>query len=634
MGILDIFRRKKDYTLTDVSLKAIFQSLNITDGKFVGAARNSMDTWGLYFGKAKFRMYEQRGNEFNEVFNHNGLLLFKRPNPYHHWFYYAYNIPTHWGLFGVAYFRALRNPMGKIVGYQMLYPPLVSRKSINNEYLSYYEYNDGTNTLKIEPKDMIELPYPNPNGDGSYSPILEGVLEEQVIAKYILAYTKKFYEEGGFLGLTFSTTANLSKQDFTKLRDALEERYGKQKNAFKVTLTDNGLVPIKSAYSMKDADVTQLRKDLDRAIYNAFKVGDILVGSAEAANRSNAEAVIYQFTSGVVDPLLSYMDSILTRHIQNEYGDKYTIEHDSLAPKDQEASLKYYESGLKNGWLTIDEVREMERYNKFNFGISNVSTINVGGALIRVDTESQIAKEPNNKTFQTKKLVTDGFATLEVENKTKLRKYFDLQRRRVLDAVKVNFNIEQAFDLASEKDFMYQVLEMQIFRSMEQGAIRMFSSYGLDRTINFVNAQDELNKIFGAIALSNETLKNAFMKASNMTELVDIMNRMYPETIETAGLVMTNASWNYGTLLALKSMGIKSKTWQSIIDEKTRRPEGSHTEDHVTIHNTTIGIDEYFVLPARNGKTDFMLYPSDPSGSPENIINCRCKLSGGENESL
>ena len=622
---MNFFKRlfKKDYQLDNPSVRSLFQSLQIGDDNYISAVRNAIDTWGLYSAKAKFRLYERKNQNSYEIVEHPALTMFKQPNPYHYWFQYAYRLASHFAFFGVAYFKILRNKFGQIIGYQQLLPSLVTRVAENNEYLSYYVYYDGVNRYNIKPEDIIEVQYPNPISDTIGKPIISSILNEITVLKYQIAYTEKFYKEGGFMGLTFTTKANLTTADFKKLREALELRYGKESGSFKIGLMDNDTKPLKSAYSMKDMDIKDIRSQTERSIYNAFKVGDILVGNAEASNRSNADAVIYQFTSGVIDPLLYYLDDVFTRHIQKEYNKNYYIMHDSLAPKDQEANLTFYESGLKNGWLSIDEVRDLEGYNKLNFEITKLPTVNVGGSLIRVDKAVQI--DTQGKMINKKAI--DGFDVLEKNTVAELKRFFELQRRRVLESVKLNFIIERAFSLETENLLMWQVLEMQIFRAMEQGAKRMFSSYGLDRVINRDLLVNEANRIGKSVSLVNTNLLNKFSVAKDYDELVSIMDIEYSGLAEEVGLLATNSSWNYGSYLALKNVGAKEKIWVSTIDERTRRPNGTHLEDHVSIHLTKVGIDEPFVLPSRSGY-DSMMYPCDVSGSPENIINCRCKLGG------
>ena len=68
-----------------------------------------------------------------------------------------------------------------------------------------------------------------------------------------------------------------------------------------------------------------------------------------------------------------------------------------------------------------------------------------------------------------------------------------------------------------------------------------------------------------------------------------------------------------------KAYGIQQKEWLATIDNRTR-------DSHLWLHETRIPIDDMFEVPAAGG-LDYMLYPADPSGSAENVVNCRCTIS-------
>ena len=58
---------------------------------------------------------------------------------------------------------------------------------------------------------------------------------------------------------------------------------------------------------------------------------------------------------------MTYIDDILTKDLaRKDFDEELFIQHDRAALSDVETDLKYYENGLRNGWLTVEEVREWE----------------------------------------------------------------------------------------------------------------------------------------------------------------------------------------------------------------------------------------------------------------------------------
>lgn len=101
----------------------------------------------------------------------------------------------------------------------------------------------------------------------------------------------------------------------------------------------------------------------------------------------------------------------------------------------------------------------------------------------------------------------------------------------------------------------------------------------------------------------------------------DMQNRMQTMSREsamrTARTAVTSAQ-NAGRQDAdqeLEEMGaIIEKTWQATDDDRTR-------ESHADADGQTVPVDEPFIVGGEE-----MMYPADPSGSPENTYNCRCTM--------
>jgi len=83
---------------------------------------------------------------------------------------------------------------------------------------------------------------------------------------------------------------------------------------------------------------------------------------------------------------------------------------------------------------------------------------------------------------------------------------------------------------------------------------------------------------------------------------------------------------NYGAMQAAKKSGFKlEKEWIAAKDIRTRfipRDEFSHR----AMDGKTAQMDEYFLVPNRNGSHDKLMQPCDPAGAPGDVIQCRCTV--------
>ena len=137
-------------------------------------------------------------------------------------------------------------------------------------------------------------------------------------------------------------------------------------------------------------------------------------------------------------------------------------------------------------------------------------------------------------------------------------------------------------------------------------------------------------KIYGLqhVQMISSTTVNQIRQLINQGEVeglgVDEIARNIVKQIPTISRYRANAiartethtAANFGSQAAAESTGLNIlKEWLAANDERTR-------EEHSAADGQTVALNETFEV----GGEDLM-FPGDPSGSAENIINCRCSVA-------
>ena len=369
---------KKDMTLGQAKAESFynlfgnwFNNKYPNHTKYRGWVASCVDVWGKNFAQVKFRLYERlRDGNVAEVYEHPILDIFRKPNDFQTRWEQKYREAQHYALFGNAYYLKIYDGLGVPRQLIQLDPTRIKAVSSRTDYISYYEYHLGYEVIKLEPSAVIHYKYPDPINLIKGRSVISGLDIELDIDSYQREYLRKFYEQGGFMGLTFTTKETMEKDAWDRVNSMLQEKYGAgMNNQFKVALLESGLMPVKSAYSLKDLDLKPQRELSRDEIISAFQVSKVWFGEGTSLNRANADTMVYQLAIGVIEPIMSYHDEVLTNELcVKDFGKEFFIKHDAVASRDIELLLKYYESGIQNGWLNPNEVREEENYEEYEGG--------------------------------------------------------------------------------------------------------------------------------------------------------------------------------------------------------------------------------------------------------------------------
>jgi len=628
----DISAKFKAFRITDAgSLIDQFGDFwGLNKSQHTGYVAACLDTMGNFFAKAQFKVYKNVKGKPVVQPDHPFIKLLNKPNSFQTSWDQRYFIGVYFGVFGNFYLLKGRgSASGKVRNLIMLDPTRM--EPIQEEkWIDYYEYNKGTEKVRLETEDVIHIRRPTSDSVIVGKPIVEAIADILDVDALQMGYMKKFYKEGGFLGNTFSTTQNMSPATFKRAKQELIEKYSGSENAFKVALFESGLQPIKSAYSIREMELGPQRRLTLEEVMTAFRIPQILLGgSNETYNFGTAKSAEYAYTSTLVDPYLTNVDEVFTRHVKNDYGEEFFVAHDALSTKDVEENLKYYKDMTSVGAFTINEVRERERLPALNFALADVPLLNVGGAAIRIDNGEQLGAQPNNVLPKPKsKGAVEDLHWKQFNRwvnrdfkwfKRRVSEAFDAQRERVLKLLegKNLALVETFYEMEEEYVIILQMIENGWLRFQDRGASFSGASGIRDngRKDQFLNYSRSIN---------DTTKKRIVKRVQGGEDIRSVINSLYNDFDQTRvpGIAETTAvsGFNAGLWLGYRSQGYKKKMWVS-------QRDGDVRHSHFVADSQVVGIDENFIVGI-----DQLMYPGDPIASAEEIINCRCTLLGIKGE--
>lgn len=265
---------------------------------------------------------------------------------------------------------------------------------------------------------------------------------------------------------------------------------------------------------------------------------------------------------------------------------------------------KYIESAYRRLKRNISSI--MIEYAENIESDANSLLEDVKAAL--TDDERTAAKNKYKKYIRTEIVNSADFAVIMdnvvdriYKTNAEITKYINSQNPEIY-ALNYNYiNAELDRDIKEFPDMQVTAEEVEQYGDLDRQSI----SKAKDNKWNESNIKKSIvvggGLLLGVRAIMRRTARVTAKKNQNYANLHNRNMATYAENIA-----------RFDGMFRAQDLGFDvKKRWRAILDNRTR-------DSHARLDGTTIELNETFA----NG----LMYPGDPSGTPDEIMNCRCRL--------
>lgn len=299
------------------------------------------------------------------------LLLHDEPNPEMTSFIFRETLMTHLLLWGNAYAQIIRNGKNEVLS---LYPLMPNRMTVDRDEHGrlYYSYqmqtDDGADmkqgTVVLSPQDVLHIPGLGFDGLVGYSPI---AMAKNAIGLAIATeeYGSKFFANGATPGAVLEHPGLI--KDPEKVRESWNTAFRGSGNANKVAVLEEGMKYTPISIAPEQAQFLETRKFQIDEIARIFRVPPHMIGDLEKSSFNNIEQQSLEFVKYTLDPWVCRWEQAMNRSLLNEkeksgYFIKFNV--DGLLRGDYQSRMNGYAVGRQNGWLSANDIRELENMDQ------------------------------------------------------------------------------------------------------------------------------------------------------------------------------------------------------------------------------------------------------------------------------
>jgi HK97 family phage portal protein len=295
------------------------------------------------------------------------FLLHDEPNPEMTAFAFRETLMGHLLLWGNAYAQIVRNGKGQVLG---LYPLMPNKMRVDRDQNGriYYVYTrtqedsklGETGQVYLDAKDVLHIPGLGFDGIMGYSPI---AMAKNAVGMAIACeeYGAKFFANGASPGGVLEHPGIV--KDPERVRESWNSVYQGSGNSHKIAVLEEGMKYTPIGISPEQAQFLETRKFQINEIARIFRVPPHMVGDLEKSSFSNIEQQSLEFVKYTLDPWVIRWEQSINRQLllsqeKGVYFSKFNV--DGLLRGDYQSRMSGYATGVQNGFMSPNDVRELE----------------------------------------------------------------------------------------------------------------------------------------------------------------------------------------------------------------------------------------------------------------------------------
>lgn len=301
-------------------------------------------------------------------------LLAKAPNSVSSTFTFREAMASNLVLHGNAYAKIEMNAAGRPTALIPLNPMKVEVKVVEGEKV--YVFDEKNTYLDYEMLHFVGLSF---NGLVGKSPL---AMAREAVAIGLAAqeYGARFYSNGANAGGVITAPGRLNTEVVKRLRESWNRAQAGLGSSHSTAILEEGMKYEKIGLDPEAAQFLQSRKFQVNEIARIFRIPPSYLADLEnSSTRANTEQQAIQFVRDCITPYVRRMEVELNRKLFREDEPNlyayFTME--GLMRGDQKARYEAYAVARNWGWLSVNDIRDLENLNPVEGGDIYLQPLNM-----------------------------------------------------------------------------------------------------------------------------------------------------------------------------------------------------------------------------------------------------------------
>lgn len=278
----------------------------------------------------------------------------------------------HLALRGNAYAQIIFAKNGSVMELRPIHPDHIELKVLD-EMRWFYSYRSpiSNKNFNLRSDEVLHLKGVSLDGWTGLSPIdtLRDVVGTTMAAD---EHSARFFGNNARPGGVLTYPTKLNAKELQNLRESWERVHNGPQNSNKVAILEGGLKWESVSMTNEQSQFLQNRQFQITEIARIFRIPPHMIGDLTKSSFSNIEQQSQEFVTYTMMPwFVRWEQAILKSLFSEKEQQTFFAEFNTnaLLRGDTTARGQYYQLARVNGWMNIDEIRELENMNPLPDGL-------------------------------------------------------------------------------------------------------------------------------------------------------------------------------------------------------------------------------------------------------------------------
>lgn len=308
-------------------------------------------------------------------------LLHRQPNPEQSAFDFFLLMMSHTATWGNAFAEIEQSGRGGVLGLWPLRPDKMQMMRRNGRILYAYTLPTGQ-TVTLRADQVLHFRGLSGDGMAGYSPV-RVAMQAVGLGLATEEFGARFFGNGARPGMVLQHPGTLTGEGFKNLAESWEEEHGGLSQSHRVRILEEGMTANVVGVPPEEAQFLETRQFQAQEIARIFRMPPHKIGLLENATFSNIEHQAIEFVTDTIRPwLVNYEQAMMRQLLSPEQRAQYFVEFvlEGLLRGDTASRYQAYGIGRQNGWLSVNDIRELENMDVIEGGDEYLTPLNMVNA--------------------------------------------------------------------------------------------------------------------------------------------------------------------------------------------------------------------------------------------------------------